>query len=112
MADRLEANETARRNVVTDLAHELCTPLTILQGNCEEIIEGIAAPTLERFVQMHDDVLRLGRLVQDLNTLADADADAARSERQLGQEPCDLADIAAGVARDLWLQQWRSINTG
>ena len=96
MADRLEANETARRNVVTDLAHELRTPLTILQGNCEEIIDGLAPPTLERFVHMHDDVLRLGRLVDDLNTLADADA--ARTERGLRQMPCDLADIAADVA--------------
>lgn len=50
MAERLEANEAARRNVVTDLAHELRTPLTVLQGNCEEVIDGITAPTLEGFV--------------------------------------------------------------
>ena len=99
MADRLEATDTARRNVVTDLAHELRTPLTILQGNCEEIIDGIAEPTLERFVHMHDDLLRLRRLVDDLNTLADADA--ARTEQGLRQEPCDLAEIAADVAGDL-----------
>jgi two-component system sensor histidine kinase BaeS len=99
MAERLEATESARRNVVTDLAHELRTPLTILQGTCEEIIDGIAEPTLERFVHMHDDLLRLRRLVDDLNTLADADA--ARTEQGLRQEPCDLADIAADVAADL-----------
>ena len=99
MADRLEAIDTARRNVVTDVAHELRTPLTILQGNCEEIIDGIAEPTLERFVHMHDDLLRLGRLVDDLNALADADA--ARADRSLRREPCDLADIASAAARDL-----------
>ena len=99
MADRLEANETARRNVVADLAHELRTPLTLLQGSCEEIIDGIAKPTLERFVHIHDDVLRLRRLVDDLNTLADADA--AQADRGLRHEPCDLAHIAAEVAGDL-----------
>jgi len=99
MADRLEAIDTARRNVVADVAHELRTPLTVLQGNCEEIIDGIAEPTLERFVHMHDDLLRLGRLVDDLNTLADADA--ARSARKPRREPCDLAVIATAAASEL-----------
>ncbi len=82
-----------------ELAHELRTPLTLLQGSCEEIIDGIAKPTLERFVHIHDDVLRLRRLVDDLNTLADADA--AQADRGLRHEPCDLAHIAAEVAGDL-----------
>lgn len=99
MAERLEANEAARRNVVTDLAHELRTPLTVLQGNCEEVIDGITAPTLEGFVNMHDDVLRLRRLVDDLNTLADADA--AQAQSGLQYERCDLAAIAADAAADL-----------
>ncbi len=99
MGERLEANEAARRNVVTDLAHELRTPLTVLQGNCEEVIDGITPPTLERFVNMHDDVLRLRRLVEDLNTLADADA--AQAQSGLRYEHCDLADIAADAAADL-----------
>jgi len=45
---------------------------------------------------MHDDVLRLRRLVDDLGTLADADA--ALAGPSLKVEPCDLAEIAAGVA--------------
>lgn len=96
MADRLTANETARRNLTADVAHELRTPLTLLQGNCEEVIDGITEPTLERFVQMHDDVLRLRRLVDDLGTLADADA--ATTEHDIRRVRCDLAAIAALVA--------------
>ncbi|MHB1128530.1 MAG: sensor histidine kinase [Ilumatobacteraceae bacterium] len=96
MAERLTAHETVRRNLTADVAHELRTPLTLLQGNCEEIIDGITEPTLDRFVQMHDDVLRLRRLVDDLDILADADA--ATTEHDLRRERCDLAVIAARVA--------------
>lgn len=96
MAERLTAYETVRRNLTADIAHELRTPLTLLQGNCEEIIDGITEPTLDRFVQIHDDVLRLRRLVDDLGTLADADA--ATTEHNLRRERCDLAVVAANVA--------------
>ncbi len=96
MAERLSAYETVRRNLTADVAHELRTPLTLLQGNCEEIIDGITEPTLDRFVQIHDDVLRLRRLVDDLDTLADADA--ATTEHNLRRERCDLAVIAERVA--------------
>lgn len=41
-----------------------------MQGGCEEIIDGITEPSMEHFVQMHDDVLRLRRLVDDLGALA------------------------------------------
>ena len=96
MAERLQANDVARRYLAADVAHELRTPLTLLQGECEEIIDGITEPTIEHFVQMHDDVLRLRRLVDDLGTLADADAVLAGPSLKV--EPCDLAEIAASVA--------------
>jgi two-component system sensor histidine kinase BaeS len=96
MADRLEANDIARRHLMTDVAHELRTPLTLLQGGCEEVIDGITEPTMEHFVAMHDDILRLRRLVDDLGALADADATLAGPT--LAVERCDLADIAATAA--------------
>ena len=96
MADRLQANDVARRNLAADVAHELRTPLTLLQGGCEEIIDGITEPSIAHFVQMHDDVLRLRRLVDDLGTLAEADA--ALAGPNIAVEQCDLAGIAAGAA--------------
>ncbi|MBI4883909.1 MAG: HAMP domain-containing protein, partial [Actinobacteria bacterium] len=87
MAERLEANDIARRNLAADVAHELRTPLTLLQGGCEEIIDGITEPTMERVVQMHDDVLRLRRLVDDLGALAEADA--ALAGPSIAVERCD-----------------------
>lgn len=99
MADRLADIEVARRNLVADVAHELRTPLTLLQGSCEEVLDGMAEPSLDRFVQLHDDVLRLGRLVDDLNALAGADA--ATSEGRIAFEPVDLDDIVRSAAADL-----------
>lgn len=99
MADRLADTEVARRNLVADVAHELRTPLTLLRGNCEEVLDGMAEPSLDRFVQLHDDVLRLGRLVDDLNALAGADA--ATSEGRIAFEPVDLGDIVRSAAGDL-----------
>ncbi|MEO8264244.1 MAG: HAMP domain-containing sensor histidine kinase [Ilumatobacteraceae bacterium] len=96
MAERLQANDVARRNLAADVAHELRTPLTLLQGGCEEIIDGITEPSIEHFVQMHDDVLRLRRLVDDLGTLAEADA--ALAGPNIAVERCDLAELAAGAA--------------
>lgn len=99
MADRLADTEVARRNLVADVAHELRTPLTLLQGSCEEVIDGMAEPSIDRFVQLHDDVLRLGVLVDDLNALAGADA--AASEGPIRFEPVDLAQIARIAMDDL-----------
>ena len=96
MAERLQANDVARRNLAADVAHELRTPLTLLQGGCEEIIDGITEPSMEHFIQMHDDVLRLRRLVDDLGTLAEADA--ALAGPNIAVERCDLAEVAAGAA--------------
>ena len=90
------ANDIARRNLAADVAHELRTPLTLLQGGCEEIIDGITEPSIEHFVQMHDDILRLRRLVDDLGTLAEADA--ALAGANIAVERCDLAAIAVSAA--------------
>lgn len=99
MAARLEADESARRHLATDLAHEVRTPLTMVLGTCEELIDGIVEVNLERLVQMHDDLLRLGRLLDDLDLLAAADA--VWIERDLRIEDCDLSFLAASVVDDL-----------
>ncbi len=99
MADRLQAHEQTRRNLTADLAHELRTPLTLLQGNCEELIDGNAKPDLAKFVDLHDDILRMRRLVDDLATLADADS--ATTEGTAGHEPVDLASAASDAVNRL-----------
>ena len=69
MKDSLKANEEARHKLVADVAHELRTPLSVLRGNLESMQEGITEPTQETIVSLHDEVLRLSRIVQDLLNL-------------------------------------------
>jgi two-component system, OmpR family, sensor histidine kinase BaeS len=97
MADMLDRQEQLRRDLVADLAHELRTPIAILQAGHESLIDGVAEPTPDQLVSLHDEVLRLARMVDDLQTLAAADAAALH----LQLRPCDLAAVAASAADSL-----------
>lgn len=74
MAATVRRQDELRRAVVADVAHELRTPITILRGQTEQLLDGITEPTEAHLVSLHDEVLRLGRLTDDLATLAAADA--------------------------------------
>ena len=93
MADRLVAQDELRQALVTDVAHELRTPVTILQASCEELVDGLAEPSHERLTSLHQETLRLGRVVEDLEHLAAAQAARLRLERR----PVDLAAVTAGA---------------
>ncbi len=74
MAFTLETQETLRRHLMADVAHELRTPLTAIQGTVEAIQDGIFPLTSESLDPIHAETLLLGRLVEDLRTLAQAEA--------------------------------------
>ena len=96
-AEMLDAHERVRRDLVADVAHELRTPVAILQAGHEALLDGFAEPTPEQLSSLRDEVLRLARMVDDLQMLAAADAAAL----QLARRPCDLAEIAATAADSL-----------
>src|SRR6516165_3020023 len=85
------------RELVADVAHELRTPVAVLQAGHEALLDGITEPTPDQLASLRDEVLRLARMVGDLQTLAAADAAALHLTRR----PCDLADIAAAAADSL-----------
>ncbi|MDO9299836.1 MAG: histidine kinase dimerization/phospho-acceptor domain-containing protein, partial [Anaerolineales bacterium] len=74
MVGELERAETQRRNLTADIAHELRTPLHIIQGNLEGIIDGVYQPTSEHINNTLDETKLLARLVNDLQTLSLAEA--------------------------------------
>ena len=74
MAGELERSDQQRRNLTADIAHELRTPLHIIQGNLEGIIDGIYAPSTEQIKDTLDEVNLMTRLVNDLQTLSLAES--------------------------------------
>lgn len=90
MAAALERNEQLCRNMVADIAHELRTPLSILQAKLEALQDGVAQPTLHEIASLHEEVLLLARLVTDLRTLSLAEA----GQLDLRRERVDLAALA------------------
>ncbi len=89
MAATIRRQDVLRRAVIADVAHELRTPVTILRGQTEQLLDGIAAPTEGHLVSLHDEVLRLERLTDDLATLSSADAVGL----VLRLKPVDLAAL-------------------
>ena len=94
MADTLARQEQLRRDVVADVAHELRTPVAVLQAGHEALLDQVVEPTPGQLSSLRDEVLRLARMVDDLHTLAAAEAAAL----QLTRAPCDLAQIAGAAA--------------
>lgn len=97
MADTIAHEEELRRAVVSDVAHELRTPLAILQASTESLSEGTMEVTPESLSSLHEEVLRLHGMVEDLETLASAEAATLRMDRQV----VDLSEVGAQIVAAL-----------
>ena len=91
MADALERDERLRRRLMADVAHELRTPLAVMRGQVEAIQDGVFELSHENISPIRDQVLLMGRLIDDLRELALADAGQLRLEREQ-VEPQALVD--------------------
>ncbi len=74
MADSLQKAEALRRDMTADIAHELRTPLAVMRGNLEAMLDGVYPPDVEHIQPVLNQVHLLTRLVEDLRTLALAEA--------------------------------------
>ncbi|AUS97388.1 two-component sensor histidine kinase [Clostridium thermosuccinogenes] len=70
LAETLENQEVLRKRLTADVAHELRTPLATLQSHMEAMIDGIWKPDTERLKSCHEEIMRINRLVGDLEKLA------------------------------------------
>ncbi|MCB8980151.1 MAG: HAMP domain-containing protein [Ardenticatenaceae bacterium] len=82
MADALEKQKQLRRQLVADIAHELRTPLSIMQLNVEALEDGLQ-PQKETAVSLHTEIATLARLIDDLRLLSLADTGGLRLEPEL-----------------------------
>jgi len=89
MAERLQISDQQRRNMLADISHELRTPITVIQGNVEGILDGLYPADETRLKFIIEETQILSRLVDDLRTLALAESGALR----LKHEPTNLVEL-------------------
>jgi signal transduction histidine kinase len=87
MTADLSRLDESRRHLAADIAHELGTPLAVLQANLEAMLDGVVETTPERLAALHTQVRLLSRLVDDLRDLSLAQA----GRLVLDRRPADLA---------------------
>ncbi|MGN6031877.1 MAG: sensor histidine kinase [Thermomicrobiales bacterium] len=81
MAERLAENDDQRRQFFADIAHEVRTPLAVIQGNVEGMLDGVYPRDDAHLAPLLDEVSVLSRLMADLQTLATAEAGTLRLDR-------------------------------
>lgn len=94
MAATLERSEALKRRMMTDVAHELRTPLTNIRGLLEAVEDGLREPDDDTLASLREEADLLGRLVEDLGELSQAEAGAL----ELDLEDVDIAAAARRAA--------------
>lgn len=94
MAEELEKLEEAKRRLIADAAHELRTPLTLVRGAVEGMIDGVFPVDMVTLKSVHEEILRLSRLVDTLREIEFIES----GELQLELESIDPADLARRAA--------------
>ena len=89
LARTLARNEQLRRQWIVDISHELRTPIAIIGGEVEAIMDGIRQPTPDRIAALHSEIGALGKLVDDLHLLSLAD----QAAMELTRDEVDLHEL-------------------
>jgi len=93
MTEELQRSDQMRRNLTADVAHELRTPLHIIQGNLEGVLDGVYEPGDEHIEATLEETRLLARLVDDLHILSQAEA----GQLSLDMEAVDVTELLADV---------------
>ncbi len=98
LAARVGATEATRRRMITDLSHEMRTPIATLSALLEALEDGVALPTPETLAAMRQQCSRLYRLALDMRDVsAFEEGRLAVSLERVGLS--DVLDAAVSAAR-------------
>ena len=86
MASSLEKDRELQKNMIADTAHELRTPISLIRGRLEMVLEGVYRMDDEVLRQIYDESGELAKLVADMQALRDA---------ELGSGSYSITDISA-----------------
>lgn len=96
LAEKLSYQDKLRRRLVSDISHEIRTPLNVLQNNLEAMIDGVLPVTAERMSHLNEEVIRFGRLLDNLNILKEFEAESMK----LSFETAFLDELITDVYSD------------
>ena len=82
MTGELARTDELRRNLTADVAHELRTPLSVIRGKLEGVLDGVYPSTPGHLAPVLEEIKLLGRLVEDLHLLSRAEAGQLPMEKR------------------------------
>jgi signal transduction histidine kinase len=94
MTRELQRLEEAKRRIIADAAHELRTPVTLIRGTVEAMIDGIYPTDAAALRSMHEETIRLSRLIDALRELETIES----GELELDMREVDLLELARRAA--------------
>lgn len=96
LGEKLKQQDLLRKRLVSDISHEIRTPLNILQNNLEAMIDGIFPVNTEQLIGLNDEVIRFGKLLNNLNTLKQFEAESV----SINKDKVLLDELLASVCDD------------
>ena len=100
MTERLQTNEERRRELLADVAHELRSPLQVIRGTVEGMLDGLYPADPERLRPLLDETIVMARLLDDLRTLSMVEAGVLPLHRET-VDPRGVADDAVQKFRSM-----------
>lgn len=110
LAERLEATETMRRRMLSDLAHEMRTPLATIDAHLEAVEDGIRGLDAETIRVIRDSTQRLRRLAEDVGAVSRAEEGDLTLDRRL-LSAAAVVRPAAQLAQDRYAAQGVALHT-
>ncbi|WP_026889418.1 ATP-binding protein [Clostridium beijerinckii] len=96
---KLNSQDLLRKRLVSDISHEIRTPLNVLQNNLEAMIDGIIPVTPNKLNSLNDEVIRFGKLLNNLNSLKQIESD----EIALRLGLVNIGDLLSSVISDFYI---------
>ncbi|GKU24560.1 HAMP domain-containing histidine kinase [Clostridium folliculivorans] len=100
LAEKLKQQDMLRKRLVSDISHEIRTPLNVLQNNLEAMIDGVFEVTDDRLRYLNDEVIRFGKLLNNLDLLKKFEAESTK----INFETVDLHQLLKSVCEDFYMK--------
>lgn len=100
LGEKLKNQDMLRKRLVSDISHEIRTPLNVLQNNLEAMIDGIFPVSNERLSSLNDEVIRFGKLLNNLDVLKEFEDESINIEL----EEILLDEFIIELANDFYLE--------